>query len=725
MKKSARAARAIALLLGLLPTQLGCEWLANLDHRSAYKAVDASSVTTAAPDPDLTNCKLADTGAGNVRFANLVPTSEHVDICLRPSSAESFAAVRPLFQAGGPTCGSGLAYKVVTTPISIPPDTYDVKVVAAGAKTCEGDALATLNQVLVAEGATTALTLFGNGQAAPAFRRFDETRPKEVGTTALRLVHGAPDLGPLDFGFGTSNRIPSQMSAVRIRAVPYQDVRPGAPPAVDNNGYTVVQLSSATLTYAVASTGSPDATFALTRRTAAGASYSFFVVGRTDVPDFPLEVFACDETRSAGVLARCSDGQSLDVTVDTLNVQLSGALSTAEAARRPAAIAAAGALDGDIACITEAFAGDDKQAIIEAAKSKLPYSYFLPTTFESTPNDPRTLSGKVPPDFPLACPASQLAQMNALVDCARDRCSTELGSEEARAVTSKPAGTCLATQCGSQNISLFLDSRGPACGICVLAQYQSYERMKDIRSLCSIDPRTRSAFRGANGSLLLSRYPFVVTEGFLFPHLFVWNSAALHATVRVDNGAELDVFCGATSTVFGDCTLARNPLPTYYGESADGSTPVDCIDGSMNAQRLLHTQLRDWVKARAGVARSKIIVSGDFYSGPALGNGVGALNPENFAVLAQSFGLGIPAGFSPVCLSCDGNPLRASAGALPTLEGAWTRGNLLQNIPVTAVRSLKRTNDATVLDADVGEGDRRAIPISQYYGVRTVLRIAP
>jgi len=217
----------------------------------------------------------------------------------------------------------------------------------------------------------------------------------------------------------------------------------------------------------------------------------------------------------------------------------------------------------------------------------------------------------------------------------------------------------------------------------------------------------------------------VATEAFVFPLLFAWNSSALHATVRIDNGAELDVFCGATSSVLEDCTLAPNPLPTFYGERPDGSAAADCKEASTNGQRLVHTQLRDWIKAGAGATRSKIVLSGDFYSGPAFGNGIAALHPENFAVIAEPFSLGIPPGFTPVCLFCDGNPLRAPAGALPTVDGAWTRWNLLQNIPVTSVRSLARTHDATVLEADLGGGDRRAIPISQYYGLRSVLRIAP
>ncbi len=717
----------VALFAGGVPAAIGCQWIARLDDRSVYAGGDSGSVAPPAADPDLTNCKLPSSGNASVRFADLVTSTDRFDVCLRPSSVDSFSAVKPLFSGAGPTCGSGLAYEVVTTPVAIPADTYDVKVLKAGTTTCDGEGVATLSQVLLADGVTTSLALFGNGQGAPTLRRFDESRPKEVGATALRLLHAAPDLGLLDFGLGANPKLPSQMVSTRITGVPYQDVRPSKPtPNIDANGYTVIQLSNSTLPYVISNAGSKDAILALLRRTTAGSSYSFFVVGRSDVPDFPLEIFACDEGRTAGTLARCSDALPLNVTVDTLNLQLSGALSPAEAARRPVAIAAAGALDGDIACITEAFQDDDKRAIIQAAKARLPYSYFLPTTFDSLPSDPRSLAGRVPPSpSGTSCGKEQLEGMNALVNCARDKCSTVPGSEDARATVSESAGTCLLNQCAVRNISLFTGPLGAACGQCVLTQYQSYEPMKEIRDLCANNPKARSSFRGSNGSLLLSRYPFLATDGFVFPPLFFWTPGALHAKLRVDNGAELDVFCGATSSVLEDCTLAPNPLPSFYGERPDGTPPTDCKEGTTNSQRLLHSQLRDWVRTTAGAAGGKIVLSGDFYSGPSLGGAVVALHADNFGLLADRFSLGIPAGFTPVCFFCDGNPLRAPADAAKTLDGAWTRWNLLQNIPVTAVRSLSRTADATALEADVGVGDRRAIPISQYYGLRTVLRIAP
>ena len=331
-----------------MASMTGCELIGGIDQRSLASAAKDAGATDASirdsgseaeasmgeagpPATDLTHCIVAGSGTGQARLGNLVASTARVDVCMRPSSQPTFANVKPIFATAGNECAAGLGYKDVTVPLAMAPDTYEIHVIAAGAA-CDATPLTTLPSALLADSQPTAFYLFGNGSQAPILRRFVESRSGGSGSADTRLVHAAPDLGALDFGVAAASSLPTTIAVSRIQKVPFGQASPNDPSqtGVDGNGYVTQQLGSGTLPYAVAPTGSTSAQLIASRYVVGGESFSFFAVGRTLLPDFPLQLFACDEvSMSSSVLANCADATRETFTVDAVNVQLSGSLAPA------------------------------------------------------------------------------------------------------------------------------------------------------------------------------------------------------------------------------------------------------------------------------------------------------------------------------------------------------------------------------------------------------------
>src|SRR5262245_24379772 len=125
MRVPVRAIKRFAVATGLV-VLASCQVIAGVESRS----VDP---TTAGPRA---GCSVATDGPAHVRYANLVPANDKVDVCIRPAGAASYG--RPIFRNGGEDCGS-LAYTDVTSPLGAPATTVDIKFVPAG-QTCKAPA---------------------------------------------------------------------------------------------------------------------------------------------------------------------------------------------------------------------------------------------------------------------------------------------------------------------------------------------------------------------------------------------------------------------------------------------------------------------------------------------------------------------------------------------------------------------------------------------------------
>jgi len=696
---------------------LGCELIAGVEKRTLGAAgadggADGSATSTG--NLDLAGCTLAASGSGKLRVGNLVTGTQRYDFCLKKDGVASYAGLKPVFAGSGPACAAGLGYKMVSSSFAVAPASYEVKVVRAGATNCDGDAVAALPSAFVNEGEPAAVYVFGDGTGAPSARRFAESQPTHQIASKIRLIHASPNVGNVDLGIADANKLPAKMSpAVFFKNIPYQTTSPpGASQngEIDANGYAQRQTSGGRLPLLITETGQLEGMQLLGRRLDAGIGLTIFLAGRRGSTEFPLEVFACDEVKGTGALAACADAPAVSFTVDSMNPQLTGAFVIGEKERRPAVIQRLAELESDVVCVTEIYSDADKEALVAAARGRFPHSQYLKADLETAPTDARDSRGNVPParTRPPCDGERRGILLNGALDCFRDNCAEPKGSEEAIA-TSLPTA-CLEQNCVGSVAPLAgtSDLEDDVCWVCLLSHYQSYRSIAKARSACTTNPKAVYAYDGASGVLLLSRHPLTDQETYVLPSTD-WRSDIVRARVTLDNQAQVDVYCGQTNAVSPDCTSRP-----YTGAYGDGEV---CDRGWANEQKLHFERVRDWVRLRSGTTHAKAVLVGDFYAGPGVPGKIDSVEVETYQILSDAFALAIPPGEEPKCTLCSDNPLNSQ-------KSTRTRHLFLNAMPITAVRVSDTILKEPVVDLTVG-GTPMKVPVAQYYGLRTVLRVEP
>jgi hypothetical protein len=135
----------------------------------------------------------------SIRIANLVPDSQAVDVCLKPSDVAAF---------GTPFVGgAGLSYPALSSRATVDAGTYSVRVVAGGATNCSTslNGLGDISNVQLGEGAIQTLAvlgrLTGTGSPSVALGKYDDRiAPTPSGGVSMRAVNAAPGANPEDVG---------------------------------------------------------------------------------------------------------------------------------------------------------------------------------------------------------------------------------------------------------------------------------------------------------------------------------------------------------------------------------------------------------------------------------------------------------------------------------------------------------------------------------------------
>src|SRR5271166_5635148 len=149
-----------------------------------------AGIETRTLDPIHSGCTLPGGPGQQIRIANLVPSADVVDVCIRPAGG---SWGEPIILNGGTGCpaalgdagsGAGFAYSQVSVPFTAPAQHIDVKMVAAGG-TCSSPALTEHDGLSLAPPAqapntqpiTTIARIGGNGvpQKIVALPEYDST----------------------------------------------------------------------------------------------------------------------------------------------------------------------------------------------------------------------------------------------------------------------------------------------------------------------------------------------------------------------------------------------------------------------------------------------------------------------------------------------------------------------------------------------------------------------
>jgi endonuclease/exonuclease/phosphatase family metal-dependent hydrolase len=304
--------------------------------------------------------------------------------------------------------------------------------------------------------------------------------------------------------------------------------------------------------------------------------------------------------------------------------------------------------------------------------------------------------------------------MNSAIDCVRDGqdfqgnyCSTIPGIDQGRTTSTD----CAAEACLFEVADLvFGNEQQQRCYACLATQLPT-DTFGTIRQRCPTVINQELAFQGQNGVMILSRYPLTNTVNWVIPG--TWNRRAiLSATAELPNGTDLDVFCNHLTPIFSDVTF---PYTGQYGDGMVGS------DGWEAEQFLQAEKLITHVENVSG--NNPAVILGDLNAGRGYFDDPNNLIfPEGEATLDLLEGTFTPAytpNYTPACTFCQENPV---AGVERT-ETVWIDHIHMYNLPASVVTATERTFDQNVLTVPDGTGGTMDIPLSDHYGMRSVIAV--
>jgi endonuclease/exonuclease/phosphatase family metal-dependent hydrolase len=386
------------------------------------------------------------------------------------------------------------------------------------------------------------------------------------------------------------------------------------------------------------------------------------------------------------------------VAIDTFNVAMAGAFIRFEAERYPYIIDAIAASDADVLCLQEVWDETDKEAIRDASIEAYPHSAFFNDDLDTPLDDATNQDGVVPPPPDTApCAGEPLTtQLNDGVDCLEENCSTPDG----RTTSSE----CAEEQCLNDVLGLLTADPPQRCYACLVTQLPT-ELLEDIRTRCPTVVNQDLAFQGQNGVMILSRHPLESVEELVVPG--TWNRRTiLRATAKLPTGAELDVYCNHLTPIHTS-TAFINPFP-YTGQYGDGTTNPSAWQAE---QELQAEKLINYVTERSGDRPAVIL--GDFNSGHAFSEqGIAAEGEATLTLLETAYEPAYTSDYTPLCTFCSTNPVTT------TEESVWIDHILLNTLSSDSVLSTAR-----VFDQDVVPVDDQMVPLSDHFGMRSVIRV--
>jgi endonuclease/exonuclease/phosphatase family metal-dependent hydrolase len=419
-------------------------------------------------------------------------------------------------------------------------------------------------------------------------------------------------------------------------------------------------------------------------------------------------------------LAGCSEdappSEPIEVTVDTFNVALAGAFIPYESERRQPIVEAIAATESDIICLQEVWEQADKELIRDGVIAAYPHSAFFENDLDTPLDDPTDQDGEVPPaPTGVPCPDEQasdgmnvLDQMNQAVDCLVENCSTTPDAtppeDELGRTTS---AECASANCVGQVAGLlFGDAVQQRCYACVITQLPT-STFGTMRESCATVVNQDLAFGGQNGVMILSRHPLKNVVNWVIPG--TWNRRTiLSATVELPNGEELDTYCNHLTPIFDAQPINTFPYTGQYGDGMTGAA------GWQAEQELQAQKLIDHVSEVSG-DRSAVIL-GDFNTGRAYpAQDIVAEGVETLDLLEMAFTPAYASDYTPSCTFCSTNPVTNPTDD-PDANSVWIDHILLDNLASEAVLSTAR-----VFDEDVVPVDGMSVPLSDHFGLRSVI----
>jgi endonuclease/exonuclease/phosphatase family metal-dependent hydrolase len=408
---------------------------------------------------------------------------------------------------------------------------------------------------------------------------------------------------------------------------------------------------------------------------------------------------------------------------ETYNVGLAGRFVPNESVRRqPFYDAMAAKDDADVVCLQELWLKSDKDAVALAAMAKYPHKAMVVNDDKTPLDDATDAKGMVPAapsgppcgDEPISAAMNAPKASEALaagLACLQEKCNTNTPGDPMGMMTNPG---CAQSKCLTENVALLTgNAAAKRCYGC-FASNTPIRTFSDLQSECSTNDNGGLGFYGDNGLLILSKHPIAEQEAYVVPG--TWNRRIiLRAKVNLPNGTNVDVYCNHLTASF---TGLIYPYTGQYGADGPSSNLWE------NEQYLQTQKLISWVETKTGTG--KAVILGDFNTGleykDAPAGPIKAEAQATYDLLKKTYALGEAANFTPECTYCNSNP---NVTDTPTNDGIWIDHIFLKGLEQSAVTESKVTFKEANTDGMTTMGTPVKVPLSDHFGFRSTIHIAP
>lgn|GEM_PF-1892236 len=698
-------------------------------------------------------CGVIDPNPIGLRVANMITGDARVDVCVAPSGA---AFGQPLLASGGSECPPGVGYGQYTVRLNVAVGTYDVKLVPYGSGcSAEGPQLASVRVEPLRETSTTSSTTvvaFGKDWSAAEARLVALRDADSTGVNIyLRFFHALVGGGSLDAGLVNPNQTPAMVTSVTFPNVSFGSVAQSSATGglpVDDDGYMIYPVQSSDvggLNLGAAATDSTNreafvsSFVTLTRQ----RHYTLFLVGQHGDPKFPPKLWSCDEMSNFGGFADCGEPRAItvgmfhpnltDIFTDYIDVRQQPALDAIASSDPMATGSSASAL-----CVPELYSPESRAELKEALgnTATVIFSDDYPIAPESDLTDQL---GVMPQYKDVVCDGDLTASIHALETCFLNPQLQEKGciaaaEADAGAVThhfafkGKQAIGCAAEACQGevQNLVFSESFDSHACFMCAIAHLSSGESIEDMYSACSSPSGGKHHFvyGGATGLALILRQPLVVAlapgenpEVVALP-ASTWNRAGMRVPVRLPNNAVIDVWCASVRAPNSEYFMPNGG--PYHGDASPAVTEIERANA--NEEGLQISRLLAAVSGRSASTQRRAVVAALTYASPHVEGKVTGLHPENFALFdAPGWHRLVARDYEPACTFCGDNPLNSPQ------DNQWMEHIFGVGIQQDAVTETQRTfmgRDLNLVLYSSSNESPATVPVSQYYGIQSTVRIS-
>jgi hypothetical protein len=367
---------------------------------------------------------------------------------------------------------------------------------------------------------------------------------------------------------------------------------------------------------------------------------------------------------------------------------------------RAAAVGKAFAAGGsDVVCMHYLWHKVHRDLIVAGAKVAYPHVAAFASNLDTPVTDPADADGKVPP-APTAPPCSSAEttpKIDAMYACLMKSCSTKPDSMDGMFTDFD----CYTSNCLAEGVDIITSD--PKCAACGANNLED-ATFAAGKEECTTNKNAGFIYDGANGTILLSKYPITKSELYVLPSTNIRRSV-VRAQIDV-SGKSIDVYCGTFGNQPSNFT---NPYVGVYGKGK-----LD-VEGWVNENQLQADKLVSYVK-KASAGRAVVMIDTRQSKEQKEGDKIVVAKSDfsgSIDTLLAAFVPALPSGSKQPCNFCSDHPAHVGS---PAYASEYV---LLKDFAANATKSLTASRKESVWRNPEGV----MLPLSAIYSIKATLSL--